>query len=406
MFARHTFAKLTQACRTSLSQKHISMWKQSTKFQNIRHRLTETVQHRLSSSTVVPQQSSKMVGLWLLGVSGGVVGAVVIGGITRITRSGLSMTDWHLIRGMKPPRTDQEWDEEFTRYQDYPEFKLARSDMTLDEFKSIFFWEYVHRMWGRGIGLAFFIPAIAFWASKKLNPAMKKRTLLFGSLICGQGFLGYWMVKSGLDEATVANTAEPRVSQYRLAMHLGMAFLVYSGTFYNALSYLLKKNEIPLTKEVARVKQLSYICSGLVFLTAVSGAFVAGIDAGLVYNSFPMMANRWIPEDIAAITPAWRNIFENPTTTQFNHRILGTTTFLTVVTTWLLSRRAVLPPRARMAVNCLVAMGGMQVGLGISTLLLYVPQELAVTHQLGSLTLLSLAIWLQHELRHVKKVVK
>lgn len=344
-----------------------------------------------------------------MGVSGGVAGAVVIGGITRVTRSGLSMTDWHLIRGMKPPRTDQEWTEEFDRYKNFPEYRMARSDMTLAEFKSIFFWEYVHRMWGRGIGLAFFIPAVALWAGKYLNRGMKIRTGVFGTLIVAQGLWGYWMVRSGLDEATTASTANgalPRVSQYRLAGHLGMAFIVYAGMFYQALGHLLAENQgkIMWTKNVAQLKRFTHISSALVFLTAVSGAFVAGIDAGLVYNSFPMMADRWIPSDIAAMQPWWRNMFENPTTTQFNHRILGTTTLVSILITWLISRRAVLPPRARLAVNCLAAMSGVQVGLGITTLLMYVPPHLAVTHQFGSLTLLSIAIWLKHELKVVTKV--
>jgi len=200
----------------------------------------------------------------------------------------------------------------------------------------------------------------------------------------------------------MANTNEPRVSQYRLAMHLGMAFAVFSGLFYNALSHLLKENPIKFTKQVGRVKKLAHSSMALTFITAVSGAFVAGLEAGLVYNSFPKFADRWIPSDIAAINPWWRNMFENPTTTQFNHRLLGITTFSTIAATTWLALPVALPPRARVAVNCVMGMACVQVGLGVSTLLLYVPTALAATHQFGSLTLLSLAIWLNYELKSAK----
>jgi len=353
------------------------------------------------NATVISAESKapKVIGTWLLGVSAGVAGAVVIGGITRITRSGLSMTDWHLIRGMKPPRTQDEWLAEFERYKSYPEFYVARSDMTLSEFKSIFFWEYVHRMWGRGIGLMFIIPCVTLWARKYFNKGMKIRVGIYGSLILGQGLLGWYMVKSGLDEQTLATTAHPRVSQYRLASHLGLAFMIYSLTFYQSLAHILKDNQLQVTKELRLLRKFAHGSLALVYVTAVSGAFVAGIDGGLVYNSFPKFADRWIPSDIAALNPWWKNMFENPTTTQFNHRLLGTTTVSTITATWLMSRGVVLPGRAKMAANCLFLMSGLQIGLGVSTLLLYVPKELAVTHQFGSLTLLSLALWFARELK-------
>lgn len=347
-------------------------------------------------------KSQKLVGYWLLGCSGAVAGAVAIGGLTRLTKSGLSMTDWHLVRGMKPPRTEDEWLAEFNRYKDFPEFRLARSDMTLREFKFIFYWEYIHRMYGRLVGLTFYIPAAYFWARGYLSKGMKKRTILFGSLILGQGLLGWYMVKSGLNEQTVANTDMPRVSQYRLAAHLGMAFTVYAGLFHNGLAHVLKENPIEYTKSVGRLKKLAHGSLALVFVTAISGAFVAGLEAGLVYNSFPKFADRWIPSDIAAINPWWKNMFENPTTTQFNHRILGITTFSSIATVFFLASPISLPWRARLAVNCLLGMACLQVGMGISTLLLYVPTPLAASHQLGSLSLLSMALWLNYELKSAK----
>lgn len=355
-----------------------------------------------TTTSNITAKSQKLVGYWLLGCAGSVVGAVTIGGITRLTKSGLSMTDWHLLRGMKPPRSQEEWIAEFERYKEFPEFRLARSDMTLNEFKFIFFWEWFHRMYGRFVGLAFYIPAGYFWARGYLNKGMKKRTILFGSLILGQGLLGWYMVKSGLKEQTRANTDTPRVSQYRLAAHLGMAFTVFSGLFYNGLVHVLKENPIEYTKQVGRLKKVAHTSLALVFVTAVSGAFVAGLEAGLVYNSFPKFADRWIPSDIAALNPWWKNMFENATTTQFNHRVLGITTFSSIATVLFLATPVSLPWRARLAVNCFFGMSVIQVGMGISTLLLYVPTALAASHQLGSLSLLSMALWFNYELKAAK----
>lgn len=355
-----------------------------------------------TAKTLKISNSQKLVGYWLLGCSGTVAGAVALGGLTRLTKSGLSMTDWHLVRGMKPPRTEEEWLAEFKRYQDFPEFKLARSDMTLSEFKFIFYMEYFHRMYGRFVGLAFYIPAAYFWARGYLSQGMKKRAIVFGSLILGQGFLGWYMVKSGLAEQTRANTDTPRVSQYRLAAHLGMAFTVYAGLFHNGLAHVLKENVIQYTKSIGRVKKLAHTSLALVFVTAISGAFVAGLEAGLVYNSFPKFADRWIPSDIAAINPFWRNMFENPTTTQFNHRILGMTTFGSIATVFFLATPLSLPWRAQLAAKCFFGMACVQVGMGVSTLLLYVPTALAACHQLGSLSLLSMALWFNYELKSAK----
>ena len=291
-----------------------------------------------------------------------ITGAVALGGVTRLTKSGLSMTDWHLVKGMKPPRTQQEWEEEFERYKQFPEYE-ARTDMTLGEFKFIFNMEYWHRMYGRGVGLAFYIPAAYFWARGYLNRGLKIRTLVFGSLILGQGLFGWYMVKSGLKEETCANNGIPRVSQYRLATHLGLAFTVYSGLFYNGVGLLLKENNLKQTKALARLKGASHASLALVFVTALSGAFVAGLEAGLVYNSFPKFADRWIPSDIAAMNPYWKNCFENPTTVQFNHRVLAMTTFAGIIGVAALAHPVALPWRARMAVNGLVGMAFVQVNL-------------------------------------------
>ncbi|XP_054493319.1 heme A synthase COX15 [Agelaius tricolor] len=342
------------------------------------------------------------VGRWLLVCSGAVAGAVVLGGVTRLTESGLSMVDWHLVKEMKPPRTQQEWEAEFQKYQQFPEFKILNHDMTLPEFKFIWYMEYSHRMWGRAVGLAYLLPAAYFWHRGCLSPPLKGRVLALCALVCFQGLLGWYMVKSGLEEKPDSYDI-PRVSQYRLAAHLGSALVLYSASLWTGLSLLLPQHKLPETKQLLRLRQYAHGTTALIFLTALSGAFVAGLDAGLVYNSFPKMGERWIPDDLLAFSPVLRNIFENPTTVQFDHRILGIASITAVTALYFFSRKIPLPRRTRMAVTSLLAVACMQVGLGISTLLLYVPTPLAATHQSGSLALLSMALWLMSELRRVPK---
>jgi cytochrome c oxidase assembly protein subunit 15 len=395
---------------------------------------------------------NRTVGLWLAGCSGMVAGAVVLGGITRLTESGLSMTDWSLVKEMFKPTSDKDWQSEFDRYKEFPEWKYLNKDrnMQLDEFKRIFLMEYWHRMWGRAIGLAFGIPvglsvvlfrkllitflltntffpmkALIFWRKGFFNSTMKKRVLAFGSLLGFQGFLGWYMVKSGLNEPKKA-TDIPRVSQYRLAAHLSSAFLLYSGLLWTALDHLLPKaTSVNVTAANRSILKLatrrSHYLMALIFTTAGFGAFVAGLDAGLVYNSFPKFADRWIPDDLIAYEPKWTNLFENPTTVQFTHRLLGIATITAICLYTFKMKRHVLPmlnaaiagpnnlqsktnlKRMNYALNSMFVMSFMQVGLGISTLLLYVPIHLAATHQFGSLTLLSFSIWLANELKRIPK---
>lgn len=280
--------------------------------------------------------------------------------------------------------------------------------MTLSEFKFIFWMEYAHRMWGRWIGAYFALPAAYFWYRGYLNKGLKIRTLAFGALIGAQGLMGWYMVKSGLEDRFDDPNDVPRVSQYRLAAHLSLAFVLYTLFLWSGLDIVLPAQKLSTVVTAAhrRFRILAHTTKGMVFLTALSGAFVAGLDAGLVYNSFPKMADKWIPDDILAFSPALRNITENPTTVQFDHRILGTSTLALITGMFMLSRRAKLPPRAYKAAAAVALMGWIQVGLGISTLLTYVPIPLAASHQSGSLILLSMAVWLTHELKYLKKLPK
>jgi heme a synthase len=319
------------------------------------------------------------------------------------------MVDWRLIKDMIPPKNEEEWQAEFDKYKEYPEWKYTNKDrnMTLSEFKFIFYMEYGHRMWGRAVGLCFLLPAAYFWQKGYFNKGMKMRVGAFSLLLGFQGFLGWYMVKSGLNEPAKA-TDVPRVSQYRLAAHLGSAFLLYTGFLWTSLTHLFpdqKFNTASISpKYIKSLGMRSHALMALIFTTAVAGAFVAGLDAGLVYNSFPKMADRWIPTDLWSFSPMWTNFFENPTMVQFQHRILGMTTLTGICLFYFTTRRLALTPRARLALNSLVTMSFFQVGLGISTLLLYVPVSLAALHQSGSLALLSFAIWLSTELKRFPKI--
>lgn len=350
--------------------------------------------------------SPRVVGWWLAGCAGMCAGAVILGGVTRLTESGLSMTDWKLL-GRPPPSGAEEWELEFNKYKESPEFKWKNSEITMEEFKFIWYMEYGHRMWGRTIGAMFYIPAGIMWARGMFSPAVKRRVLVAGGLLAFQGLLGWYMVKSGLDHDNFLGPCDvPRVSQYRLAAHLSSAVVLYSLLFWSSKSVL--RPALPwdqVTPALLRFRKLVMASKGLVFLTLVSGAFVAGLDAGLVYNSFPKFADRWIPEDILAFSPTLRNFTENPTTVQFDHRILGTTTlaFITAVAVSAL-RIPNLPPHIRTAALALGAAGWCQVGLGIATLLLYVPVPVAAAHQSGAIATLSVAMWLAHEIQLLKLI--
>ncbi|XP_043568898.1 cytochrome c oxidase assembly protein COX15 homolog isoform X1 [Chiloscyllium plagiosum] len=381
----------------SLSQS----WKQWGVRKGVSSVVTKVSAH--SRTAHVPSViTDRILGKWMIVCSGMVVGAVVLGGVTRLTESGLSMVDWHLIKEMKPPKTRGEWEAEFQKYQQFPEFKILNHDMTLNEFKFIWYMEYSHRMWGRAVGLAYVLPAIYFWRKGWFSRSLKLRVAGLCGLVCFQGLLGWYMVKSGLEEKEDSYDI-PRVSQYRLAAHLGSALLLYCASLWTGLSLLLPPNQIPNTNRMMLLRRFARGTGGLVFVTALSGAFVAGLDAGLVYNSFPKMGERWLPDDLLAFSPALRNVFENPTTVQFNHRVLGIASVTAVTILYMLSRRIPMPRRTKIAISSLLAMVYMQAALGITTLLLYVPTPLAATHQSGSLVLLSLALWLIHELRRIPK---
>jgi cytochrome c oxidase assembly protein subunit 15 len=314
------------------------------------------------------------------------------------------MVDWHPFNEF-PPKNREQWTAEFEKYQQFPEFKMRNSDISMQDFKWIWYMEYIHRSFGRLIGLSFFVPAAYFGYKGYFKGRVKHVIAGLGALILFQGGLGWYMVKSGLeDKQYEVYYGEPRVSHLRLASHLGTAFLFFSATTLAAMHHLLPPERLARTAKLLTLKRCAYGLTGAVFTTALSGALVAGMEAGLVYNSWPKMADRWIPEDLLRVSPMWKNFIENSTTVQFDHRWLGQLTFALASGTWLYSRRLPLTPQLRLASNLVMLIACFQLSLGVSTLLLYVPKHLAATHQAGALALLTSSLYLSHQLKMIPKI--
>lgn len=322
---------------------------------------------------------------------------VVLGGVTRLTRSGLSMTDWR-PQGSLPPTTDQEWQREFDKYKHFPEYQRLHPDMTLDEFKGIFWLEWGHRMAGRMVGVIFGVPLAYFAMRGRIPAALAPRLGLLFCMGGGQGLVGWWMVKSGLEEPTHEDGI-PRVSPYRLAAHLTTAFAIYTLLLYTALGILQPRSPGGVVASLAPYASRIHALAGLIGITAVSGAFVAGMQAGLAFNTFPLMEGRLIPEGYFELQPAYRNLFESVPSVQLHHRVLALTTLGSVSGFWLWAVRMPLPPQLKLATNLLLVGAWAQVGLGITTLLYAVPVHLGSAHQAGALTLFSIAVFCLHSVR-------
>ena len=356
----------------------------------------------------VAHKSDKQIAAWLLGTAGAVFGMVVLGGVTRLTRSGLSMVDWR-PEGSMLPRTDEEWRVEFEKYKRFPEFKRINQSMDIEEFKFIYFLEWAHRMWGRALGVIFAVPLAGFLLKGRIKktPAKLPTRLPLLLLMGGsQGLVGWWMVKSGLEEPK-DKRKDPRVSPYRLAAHLTMAVGLYSGLLWTGFT-CMHPNRLAANafSSVPRVRMFATSALGLVGTTMLSGAFVAGNDAGHAYNDWPFYAGRMIPEDVwdPDLKPQWRNYFETTGTVQFDHRNLAYITAPLVWGTYALARKnpATLPPAAVSASGIMAGFVAAQVGLGITTLMSNVPVWLGSAHQAGALTVYTSGIYLLHTLRYVR----
>ena len=322
--------------------------------------------------------SNRAIAIWLFVMAFLVAMMVVIGGVTRLTGSGLSMVEWRPLIGTLPPLSQAEWMRVFTLYQASPEYNDINYGMSLAEFKLIFFWEYFHRLWGRMLGIAFALP-LAYFAFRKMIPQGYKLPLLVLLCLGGmQGVIGWWMVKSGL-------VSDPTVSQYRLATHLGMALFIYGMLLWTGFNLFYGKALRPSGHMMGVVT--------IVAITIIAGAFVAGMDAGLLYNEYPLMGDGLVPIEYGE--EGLSDPFENPAAAQFHHRWIAVLAVIGVLTLWRRANRIAHIRIRGIAVGAIV-LG--QFTLGIITLLNGVPVWMGAAHQLGAVLLLGACLWCVHGL--------
>ena len=321
--------------------------------------------------------------LWLLAVAGLVFVMVLVGGATRITESGLSIVEWQPVTGTIPPLSQPEWQREFEKYQGIPQYRLLNRGMSLDEFKTIYRWEWTHRLLGRLIGAAFLLPFLLFLWRGWVGRGLRSRLWLIFGLGAAQGVIGWWMVASGLAERT-------EVSQYRLATHLVLACVIFAASLWTAQ----RLRQAPAVPVSAPGRAMAFVLVGLVLLQIYFGALLAGLRGGLVYNTWPLIDGALVPPtaDLFRLEPLWRNLFENTLTVQFAHRLTAYTVWAVAVWHAIdLGRTSRFGPAFRSALVLAVAIS-LQAGLGVLTLLHQVPAGLALLHQGMAIVALGLAV--------------
>jgi cytochrome c oxidase assembly protein subunit 15 len=336
-------------------------------------------------------QYDRQIASWLLICAAVIFGMILLGGVTRLTNSGLSMVEWKPLMGAVPPLSEEAWQESFEKYKQFPEYRRVNLGMTVHEYKSIFMYEYLHRLLGRLIGVIFLLPMLYFALRGRIKPGLTPKLLVLFFLGACQGLLGWYMVKSGLVD-------NPRVSQYRLTAHLGLAFAIYAYMFWLALD-LLSPPGGGAADPARRYGGWALALVGVVYLMILSGGLVAGTRAGFAYSTWPLMGTTFIPPGLYAGTPAWLDAFEDITTIQFNHRMFAYLVFLLLVTFAVVVWRRTRHRKVRLALGLMVTALLLQVTLGISTLLLHVPLYLAAAHQGGAVLLLSATLFMAHSLR-------
>ena len=324
---------------------------------------------------------------WLMVLFGLVLVMIVVGGLTRLTDSGLSITEWKPVTGAMPPMSEAAWTEELEKYRAIPEYQLQNKGMTMAEFKVIYWWEWGHRQLGRFIGLVWAVGFVYFLAAKKIPNGWTGRLLFIGGLGGLQGAIGWWMVSSGLEEGMLD------VASYRLATHLGLAFVIFG--FIAWFIYLLGRSQADLLQARrngdAGLAKLSSVLVGFVFVQIILGALVAGIDAGRAFPDWPLMAGGFLPPQPFDLMPLWRNFFEDAGLVQFMHRIAGYFLFAYGIFVWARARR-VANDETRFTFNAVIAVMTLQMVLGIITVLYSAPWQLAITHQLGAVILWALIL--------------
>ncbi len=331
------------------------------------------------------ERDSRAVAVWLLAMCALVVLMIVVGGATRLTDSGLSIVEWRPVTGAVPPLSQADWVAEFEKYKTIPEYHQVNLGMTLDEFKTIYWWEWGHRFLGRIIGLAFLIPFIVFAATRRLSRALSVK--LFAVFMLGglQGALGWWMVSSGLTERV-------DVSQYRLAAHLGLAVLLFAAMAWIALDLIEERRRAVQKGGGHRLAPFAVALAIGVYGQIILGAFVAGLRAGRVYNTWPLMEGRFIPEDYFSGAPRLADVFETAAAAQFNHRLAAYALFAAAAAFLFVARKTALAPRAGLLFFAVL----MQGALGVWTVIAATPLALGLAHQAMAILVLSAALYLAH----------
>jgi len=377
---------------------------------------TQILPLRLAPSRPVPGlaravANDRAIAAWLFACCALVFAMIVIGGVTRLTHSGLSIVEWQPIVGTLPPLTDAQWQQAFAKYQATPEFRLVNHAMDVQAFKGIFWWEYFHRLLGRAIGVVFLVPLVWFAVQRRVSVALAWKLAAIFGLGGLQGALGWYMVKSGLVD-------DPRVSQFRLTAHLGLALAIFAAMFRVGLSLIrpaasrggsaltarpsrsaLRYSPSGLPVELVPLRRASTALAWLVFAMALTGGLVAGIRAGFAYNTFPLMHGHVVPPEILMLEPWWRNFFYNMATVQFDHRALAWVLAFAVPAFWWRVRAKPEASRAvRAAADAMLAALAVQIALGIATLVNVVPVSLAALHQAGAVVLFAAALNAAHAL--------
>lgn len=354
-------------------------------------------------STSLSQTPRPAVLFWIFGTCFLIWMMIMLGGATRLTHSGLSIVEWKPIVGIIPPLTELAWLEEFDKYKQFPEYQLVNFGMTLSEFKFIFFMEYAHRLLGRLMGLFFGLPLIYFWVRGYLDKPLKKRMIIVLLLGMAQGFMGWYMVKSGLSK-------DPSVSHYRLTVHLVLALVLLGILFWSGLIYQSQSRGASSLTRGEPVRKSTFIMVHIsalfMMLTIIYGGFVAGLKAGKIYNTYPLMEGRFLPAEWNFMSPLWVNFFENPATVQWTHRTLAILT-LGLITVAMMRIRAEPEVHSNTRKSALLMVGIIftQVVLGILTLLHEVPVSLGTLHQGMGALVLTMMVYVIFRLGEEKKTV-
>ena len=342
-----------------------------------------------------PRGARRAIRAWLAVLFVLVLAMIVVGGATRLTGSGLSITEWKPVTGAIPPMNAADWQSEFDLYRQIPQYQELNRGMSLSEFQYIYWWEWGHRLLGRVVGLVWALGFVFFWATSRIPTGWTPRLLSLGALGGLQGGIGWWMVSSGLNEGML------RVASYRLATHLGIAFLILGLITWYVLQLSRSEAELMRARRAGEAK-LFRMSTGLMHLTFVQillGALVAGIDAGRTYTGWPTMGGEWIPAAIWDGTLGWRNFFENPALVQFIHRMTGYLLAIFAVVVWLRARRSP-HPVTRGAFSVMIVAMAAQIGLGILNVIHASPLHLALTHQFGAVVLFAMILRARHHARY------